>query len=686
MYRLMEGFERLKNEDLNYKIKESKLKDEIYELTTSYNYLRDHLLFQLNVYKKIIEAFIELKTEQSKEKIFTKLVALIEDIFGVKYVALAVFDSNRKVKEFYSRGINDHEKKLIGKYPEGKGLLGYMHEVKKTLMTEDLTKHERYYGFPPNHPHMKSLLATPLISADKSYGNLYISEKKNGEAFNEIDKKAFEMLAELVVSIIVSNEFKEYIELRRNNLHEDSVKLSKILNDLADKNFFINMDEYEFKDESNSDVKQNISAMIFSIRDILRQVRDTTDNLASASAEISSTAEELAATSQQQAEQISDVARSTDEMNVTIQSNTQNAVHTAEKASDNQLFVKRSTEEIESTIEKVKHIADFVNNAAIKLEELGKTTDSITDILQLIDEIADQTNLLALNAAIEAARAGEHGRGFAVVADEVRKLAERSSKSTKEIANIILNIRKETLSVVETMKSGNKEVSEIINLAQQSKKSLSEILNNTNEVVQLVNQIAAASEQQSANSKQVSDNVDNMSNMVRESSMAISQIAQAATDLSKLAINLQHLVQMFVLNEKDKIADRYQLSYGAKIEAFDFSSVKLAHRQWKSKLSDVIRGKQKIDPEVAGNFKGCSLGKWMYSEAAKYFANTNDFKDLEEWHKKLHNLAKSIVIDVEKGEKNRALDSFKEIDNISDNVIHYIEKIESQYKRKVLTN
>jgi methyl-accepting chemotaxis protein len=166
----------------------------------------------------------------------------------------------------------------------------------------------------------------------------------------------------------------------------------------------------------------------------------------------------------------------------------------------------------------------------------------------VIDDIADQTNLLALNAAIEAARAGEQGRGFAVVADEVRKLAERTTKATKEIAAMIKTIQKDTAGAVESMGEGTKKVDEGIQLADKAGSSLQEIVQISQRVTDMVAQIAAASEQQSSASEQISKNVEAISAVTGQTASGTQQIARAAEDLNRLTDNLQGYLAKFKLS------------------------------------------------------------------------------------------------------------------------------------------
>jgi len=186
-----------------------------------------------------------------------------------------------------------------------------------------------------------------------------------------------------------------------------------------------------------------------------------------------------------------------------------------------------------------------VGASATKMEELGKSSDQIGRIISVIDDIADQTNLLALNAAIEAARAGEQGRGFAVVADEVRKLAERTSNATKEIAQMIKSIQSETKNAVKAMQAGNMQVEQGLVTTAQAGESLGEIIQMAHQVGEMVLHIATAASQQSGATEEVSGNMEQISRISQDAAVGAQQTAKACHDLSGLALDLQSLVGQF---------------------------------------------------------------------------------------------------------------------------------------------
>ncbi|MHB9041660.1 MAG: methyl-accepting chemotaxis protein, partial [Melioribacteraceae bacterium] len=221
--------------------------------------------------------------------------------------------------------------------------------------------------------------------------------------------------------------------------------------------------------------------------------------------------------------------------------------------------------------------SEVVKQSAETVQTLGKSSDQIGEIVQVIDDIADQTNLLALNAAIEAARAGEQGRGFAVVADEVRKLAERTTKATKEIATMIKQIQKDTEGAVQSMSRGTEEVEKGKVLADKAGQSLKQIISGAQDVVDMSTQVAAASEEQSSAAEQISKNIEAISNVTQESAAGVQQIARAAEDLNRLTVNLQELVLRFKIDGGSKANEKGSHKADTRSQIAVRSNGKLVH-------------------------------------------------------------------------------------------------------------
>jgi methyl-accepting chemotaxis protein len=294
---------------------------------------------------------------------------------------------------------------------------------------------------------------------------------------------------------------------------------------------------------------------VSSIRMTLYKVADISSSVASSSAEISASTEEIAAGAQEQSSQAGEVASAVEEMTKTIVENSKNASETEEVAKKSRETAERGYKVVEDTLTGMRRIADVVRQSAGTVGELGKSSDQIGEIISVIDDIADQTNLLALNAAIEAARAGEQGRGFAVVADEVRKLAERTTKATKEIALMIKKIQSDTGGAVRSMEEGTKEVDEGITLADRAGEALQEIVQTSQKVTDMVAQIAAASEQQSSASEQISKNVEAINSITQETAGGTEQVARAANELNVLTEELRNIISQFHLETADAQSD-----------------------------------------------------------------------------------------------------------------------------------
>jgi len=299
-------------------------------------------------------------------------------------------------------------------------------------------------------------------------------------------------------------------------------------------------------------IKNSINTVAESLDKTISDVNRAIKATSASSSEISSSTEEMAAGAQEQSAQTGEVATAIEEMTRTIIDTTRNAGTAAENAKKAGEIAGEGGRAVEATIEGMQRIAEVVQSSAETVKKLGKSSDEIGEIIQVIDDIADQTNLLALNAAIEAARAGEQGRGFAVVADEVRKLAERTTKATKEIALMIKQIQADTAEAVDSMGKGTGEVEKGKELAARAGESLQEIIEATVKVVDDISQVATASEEQSSTAEQISKSVESISNVTNETASGIQQVARSAEDLNKLTDNLQVLVSQFRIDKTDR--------------------------------------------------------------------------------------------------------------------------------------
>lgn len=321
------------------------------------------------------------------------------------------------------------------------------------------------------------------------------------------------------------------------------IKAVQVSIDTADLNTQFNTN----REDEMGQLQNSFDRFVSSIRNTLLQVSEVASSVASASAQISSSTEEMAAGSQEQTTQSEEVARAVEQMAKSIAVNSENAGEAAQTAEQAKSAAESGGKVVTDTVAEMKQIAAVVRESAGTIQNLGKSSDQIGEIIGVIEHIADQTNLLALNAAIEAARAGEQGRGFAVVADEVRKLAEQTTKATKQIAGMVELIQSDSHGAVRSMANATKQVDEGIMLADKAGTSLHEIVQISQKVTQMVSQIAVANEEQSSTSEQISKNMEAIASVTQQTASGTQQIARAAEDLNRLTEALQHLVNQFKL-------------------------------------------------------------------------------------------------------------------------------------------
>ena len=299
------------------------------------------------------------------------------------------------------------------------------------------------------------------------------------------------------------------------------------------------------RDDEVGQLMKSLDKMSSSLNRFSTSVSVSSNKLASASGKLSDLSGIIAKGADDQTQKATHVATASEEMTATVTEVAKNASDASEAAINAVKVAKDGGEIVAKTVAEMNEIAESVKTSSTVISQLGSKSNEIGQIINVIEDIADQTNLLALNAAIEAARAGEQGRGFAVVADEVRKLAEKTTKATKEIGQMTASIQKETGKAVSAMEANTKKVEDGVMLAKEAGESLNKIITSIDRVTAMIQQIATASEEQSTVAEQISGDIDAVATVTKESANGAKQISEAVLDLTNLANELKNVVLTF---------------------------------------------------------------------------------------------------------------------------------------------
>lgn len=288
-----------------------------------------------------------------------------------------------------------------------------------------------------------------------------------------------------------------------------------------------------------------LGGMVGSLRQMVSAINADANKLVANADHIARASDEVAKAAEHQADSTSAMAAAIEELTVSSNHISDSADETARETSEAAELAGRGSERVNQASMAIQKIADTVTDASGRIRALEERANQVSTIASVIKDIAGQTNLLALNAAIEAARAGEQGRGFAVVADEVRKLAERTSSATLEIEQMISGIQHDTVGAVEAMNAALPEVQEGVALASSASQSLQAIEDGARRTLDRVAEVADATKEQSTASTSIAQRVEQIANMVEETTATIRGTAESAHELEDIAGNLKQLISQF---------------------------------------------------------------------------------------------------------------------------------------------
>ncbi|MFP0198755.1 methyl-accepting chemotaxis protein [Pseudomonas sp. PHC1] len=307
-----------------------------------------------------------------------------------------------------------------------------------------------------------------------------------------------------------------------------------------------NVIEIDGRDEP-ARLLEALAAMQTNLRKTIEQIAGSATQLGAAAEELSAVTEEASRGLQQQNDEIEQAATAVNEMTAAVEEVARNAVSTSEASNQSTHAAREGRDQVVKTVDAIQTMTHDVQNTAQMIEGLAEQGRDIGKVLDVIRAIAEQTNLLALNAAIEAARAGEAGRGFAVVADEVRALAHRTAQSTQEIEKMVAGIQNGTGEAVSSMQQSNQRTQTTLEMARAAGVALEQITQSIHQINERNLVIASASEEQAQVSREVDRNLVNIRDLATQSAAGANQTSAATHELSRLAVDLNAMVARFVI-------------------------------------------------------------------------------------------------------------------------------------------
>jgi len=350
----------------------------------------------------------------------------------------------------------------------------------------------------------------------------------------------------LIGYMITSDAKKRQAEAEgQTKRNQDAImRLLNEMGDLADGDLTV---QATVSEDVTGAIADSINFTTDALRTLVTSINEASVQVSSASQETQATAMHLAEASDHQAQQITGASTAINEMAVSIEDVSTNASESADVARRSVTTAQRGSETVQDTIKGMNTIREQIQETSKRIKRLGESSQEIGDIVELINDIADQTNILALNAAIQAAMAGEQGRGFAVVADEVQRLAERSSNATKQIEALVKTIQTDTKEAVISMEQSTSNVVAGAGLAEDAGQALSEIEGVSTQLADLINNISETAHQQAGAASNISETMNVIQEITTQTSAGTNETATSIGNLAELANELRKSVAGFKL-------------------------------------------------------------------------------------------------------------------------------------------
>jgi methyl-accepting chemotaxis protein len=415
-------------------------------------------------------------------------------------------------------------------------------------------------------------------------------------------------------------------------------------------------------DTGKNEVSDALREMVRFFDGSISSISESTNNISMVIDKISTNAWGMLEGAGDQSNQASQIATASEEMSQTITDIARSCTEASEMSVKAMDIATQGKHTADGTISAFMHVNQSVSDLSSVIGSLNKSVQEIGDIVEIIKDIADQTNLLALNAAIEAARAGEQGRGFAVVADEVRKLAERTIKATSEITGRVVTVQNESNKTAHSMSVTMENINKSTQHIEHMGASLDSITNIVNEVKDRVTQVATAVEEQSAAAEQIAKNVENTALIARSAEDKSTEIMHDANQLIKIEESLRQSVLKFKTD-------------GLSTAMLDIG--KTDHRRFVKKILSAITGDLNLDASQLPDHHNCRFGKWYDTEGKEKYGHSHNFSSIISPHERVHAMSKEILTLYKSGNGDRAKELYQELEHLSAEIVKHIDALKS---------